>query len=375
MSILSQQLKTCIRSIKDIQHLLPLSVEEIKELTAITERYPLCITPYYLNLINPSDPKDPIRRMCIPALEEFSPDGASDTSGESDNTVIKGMQHKYAQTALILSTNQCAMYCRHCFRKRMVGSNADEIAEELPAMAKYINQHPDVNNVLISGGDAFINENYVIKRYLETFCNMPGLGFVRFGTRVPVVLPQRITQDKELLSLLSHYGKKKQIIIVTQFNHPREITPSSQEAIRVLMEQGCILRNQTVLLNGINDDPGVLGSLMNNLVGVGVIPYYIFQCRPVVGVKNQFQVPLLKAVRIVDKAKDLMNGQAKSVRYAMSHPTGKIEILGKTGDTKMLFKYHQAKDSSDASRLFVLDVAEQQCWLETIPRKKVFDLQ
>ncbi len=375
MSILSQQLKTCIRSIKDIQHLLSLSVEEIKDLTAISERYPLCITPYYLNLANPSDPKDPIRRMCIPALEEFSLDGEFDTSGESDNTVIKGMQHKYAQTALILSTNQCAMYCRHCFRKRMVGSNADEIAKELPAMAEYIIQHPTINNVLISGGDAFINENDVIKRYLETFCNMPSLGFVRFGTRVPVVLPQRITQDKELISLLSHYGKKKQIIIVTQFNHPREITPSSQEAIRVLIEQGCIMRNQTVLLKGINDDPKVLGSLINNLVGVGVIPYYIFQCRPVVGVKNQFQVPLLKAVEIVDKAKNLMNGQAKSVRYAMSHPTGKIEIIGKTGDKKMLFKYHQAKDSSDASRLFALEVDEKQCWLGTIPQKKVFDSQ
>lgn len=367
MSILSQQLKSCIRNIEVVQNMLCLSQKEIEGIQTITRRYPLCITPYYLSLIDPADPADPIRKMCIPTVEEFSLDGQVDTSGEADNTVIKGMQHKYAQTALILSTNQCAMYCRHCFRKRMVGCNADEIANELPAMAEYVRHHPEINNVLISGGDSFVNENSVIQRYLDTFCNIPGLDFIRFGTRVPVVLPQRITEDDDLLTLLSQYGKKKQIIIVTQFNHPREITSASQEAIRALMKCDCIVRNQTVLMKGINDDPNVLGDLMNKLVKIGVIPYYIFQCRPVVGVKNQFQVPLLQGAQIVDAAKNIMSGQAKTVRYAMSHPTGKIEIIGKLGDKEMLFKYHQAKYPQDASKIFTLAIDEEQCWLSENP--------
>ncbi len=367
-SLLSQLLDNCIRDIEDIKQVLSLSTEEVAEIRDITKRYPLCITPYYLSLIDTSDPSDPVRKMCVPAIEEFSREGRFDTSGEADNTVIKGMQHKYAQTALILSTNQCAMYCRHCFRKRMVGSNANEIARELPAMADYVKRHTEINNVLISGGDSFINENNVIKQYLETFSNIPSLDFIRFGTRVPVVLPQRITQDEELLSLLSTYGKKKQIIIVTQFNHPNEITDDAREAIQALMKQGCIIRNQTVLMKGVNDDPVVLGGLMNDLVKNGVIPYYIFQCRPVVGVKNQFQVPLLRGVKIVEEAKQLMSGQAKSVRYAMSHTTGKIEILGEIEQGKMLFKYHQAKDVEDASRIFTLELEADQCWMDTVPR-------
>ncbi len=366
MSILSQQLKSCIRNIEDVQNTLCLSQEEIEGIQTITKRYPLCITPYYLSLIDPSDPTDPIRKMCVPTVEEFSLDGQADTSGEADNTVIKGMQHKYAQTALILSTNQCAMYCRHCFRKRMVGCNANEIANELPAMAEYVKHHSEINNVLISGGDSFINENDVIKRYLNTFCNIPSLDFIRFGTRVPVVLPQRIIEDEELLALLSHYGKKKQIIIVTQFNHPREISSASREAVQALMKCGCIIRNQTVLMKGINDDPVVLGCLMNELVKIGVIPYYIFQCRPVVGVKNQFQVPLLRGVQIVDGAKNTMSGQAKTVRYAMSHPTGKIEIIGQDSCGDMIFKYHQAKDPANASRIFTQKLEQNQCWLGDI---------
>jgi len=363
MPTLQKYLEDCIRSVDQLQTCFDLTDEEIQQLKVLSQQYPICITPYYLSLVDPADKDDPIRKMCFPSLFEYATDGETDTSGESDNTVIKGMQHKYAQTALILSKNQCAMYCRHCFRKRMVGSNADEIARELPAMADYVRQHPEINNVLISGGDAFINDNGTIKRYLEHFTAIPSLDFIRFGTRVPVVLPQRIVEDTELLDLLSEYGKKKQIIIVTQFNHPREVTSASREAINALKGCGCIVRNQTVLLKGVNDDPATLAELMNLMVKIGVIPYYIFQCRPVVGVKNQFQVPIMDGQRIVEQAKRLMSGQAKSVRYAMSHPTGKIEIIGPDSTGAMIFKYHQAKYESDHSRIFTKKLAPTDCWL------------
>lgn len=152
-------LSQSICSAEGVQQFLSLSDEDTEQMAKIIERYPVCANPYYLSLIDKNDPQDPIRKMCIPDIHEFSEGGQADTSGEAENTVIQGMQHKYRQTAMILSTNQCAMYCRHCFRKRMVGASSEEIASQLPAMADYIRSHKEINNVLISGGDAFMNNN------------------------------------------------------------------------------------------------------------------------------------------------------------------------------------------------------------------------
>ena len=361
----SQLLEYSIRDVDGLKKALSLGNEEAEHMKRIIDRYPLCVNSYYLSLINKDDPNDPIRKMCIPDVHEFSEGGQTDTSGEMENTVIQGMQHKYKQTALILSTNQCAMYCRHCFRKRMVGASSDEIAKQLPVMCDYVRRHKEINNVLISGGDSFMNTNMMIDKYLQYFCEIPNIEFIRFGTRIPVVLPQRIIEDDELLRILERYGEKKQIIIVTQFNHPRELTPESVKAIKMLRDVGCIIRNQTVLLKGVNDDADLISDLMNQLVSYGVIPYYIFQCRPVEGVKNQFQVPFVRGIDIVERAKRNMNGQAKSVRFVLSHPTGKIEILGMTENKRMIFKYHQAKYDKDHSRIFIEDVEETQCWLDT----------
>ena len=368
MTTLEQQLQGCIRSIDQVKDLLHLTNEEADILRDVSERYPICITPYYLSLVDPDDPDDPIRKMCLPTALEYQPGGVEDTSGESSNTVLKGLQHKYRQTVIILSTNQCAMYCRHCFRKRMVGYSAGEIANELPDIVNYVSSHPEISNVLISGGDAFMNTNATIQKYLEAFISVPNVEYIRFGTRIPVVLPRRISEDAELLDILRRYCTRKQIIIVTQFNHPREITPDACNAIRLMMSCGCIIRNQTVLLRGINDTPETLAKLQNTLIKVGVVPYYIFQCRPAAGVMNQFQVPLLQGYRIVDAARAFMSGQSKSARYCMSHVTGKIEIIGETADHTMLFKYHQNKYSKDAARIFTAHVDDDQCWLpEEIP--------
>ncbi len=360
-----KSLEESCRSVSELKKVLPFTPEEEAALEKIAERYPVCVTPYYLSLIDPADKNDPIRKMSIPDMMEFSEGGTEDTSGEFQNTVLQGVQHKYQQTILILSTNQCAMYCRHCFRKRMVGMSSDEIASGIPQMVEYIKAHPQVNNVLISGGDAFLNSNQVLRQYLEHFTPLEQLDFIRFGTRTPVVMPERVTDDPELIEMLREYGRKKQIVVVTHFNHPRELTPQSREAVRLMREAGCVVRNQTVLLRGINDKPEILGELMNGLMRVGAVPYYIFQCRPAAGVKNQFQVPLREGCRIVDEAKRMMNGQSKSVRYAMSHVTGKIEILGSLDGEKMLFKYHQAKYEKDNARMFAIPVADGQNWLDT----------
>ena len=365
MKVWQQMLRESHRDIREMRDYLRLTDSEARDLQAVADVYPVCVPDYYLGLVDPADPDDPIRKMCIPATIESSANGSADTSGEGENTVIPGMQHKYRQTVLILSTDRCAMYCRHCFRKRMVGLNSGEVAARLPDMEDYVRAHPEIDNVLVSGGDSFLNPNAVIEEYLRRFAPIEHIRFIRFGTRTPVTLPQRVTTDDgELTDLLARYSEVKSIVVVTQFNHPREVTPEAAAAVRELRAAGCLVRNQTVLLKGVNDAPATLAELMGRLTGIGATPYYVFQCRPVRGVKNQFQLPLYSGMEVVDGARALLSGPEKAFRYAMSHPTGKIEILGRAGEGCGLFKYHQAKHDSDQARIFTAPVADDQCWLD-----------
>lgn len=338
--------------------------EEYEKYERIVSQFPVRITPYYFSLIDLNDPHDPIARMSIPSDEELDVNGTFDTSGERSNTAQVGVQHKYKETAQILSTNVCAMYCRHCFRKRLVGLSDAELSKQVDVAAAYVKAHPEITNVLISGGDSLMNSNEIIRRYLEEFCAVPGLDFIRFGSRVPVTFPERIYEDEELLELFERYAGKKPIYLVTQFNHPREVTPESVRAVQALQECGIQVRNQTVLLRGVNDDAETLGLLLRRLTQNQIVPYYIFQCRPVTGVVGRFQVPLREGVRIVDGAKSMQNGIGKSVRYAMSHPRGKIEILGEIEAGRMLFKFHQNKYPEDTSRIFTADITDESTWLD-----------
>jgi len=353
-----------IRTAEQLCEAIGLPPSETRRYERIIRHYPMLITPYYLSLVDAKDSNDPIARMCIPSEDELDPAGTFDTSGESSNTKLEGLQHKYSQTALILSTNACAMYCRHCFRKRLVGLSDAELNKQVDDAAAYIRRHPEITNVLVSGGDSLMNPNHIIARYLEELCGIDTLDFIRFGSRVPVTFPQRIYEDEELLSLLEDGAKRKPLYLVTQFNHPREITPESVRAVRAFQSIGIQVRNQTVLLRGVNDSAETLGQLLRGLTRIEVVPYYIFQCRPVTGVKGRFQVPLHEGVKIVDAAKGLQNGVGKGVRYAMSHPRGKIEILGSMDGENMLFKFHQSKDSSDASRIFSVPLSMRACWLD-----------
>ena len=373
MGTLDKYLFSCVRDVEELSVYLPLDDGEKRRISEVIARYPMCIPPYYLGLINKENLNDPIRRICLPGLWEISDSGVEDTSGEGSNTVIRGMQHKYKQTALILTTNQCSMYCRFCFRKRMVGYSGEEIADNLEEMASYVAEHSEINNVLLSGGDALVNTNTAIEAYLRAFSGISTLDFIRIGTRTPVVLPMRIYEDSELLSILKSYCERKQIIIVTHFDHPHEVTEQAKRAVDALKDCGCVVRNQTVLLRGVNDHPDVLANLLNQLVSIGVMPYYVFQCRPARGAADAFQVPLYRGSFIVENAKRMMSGQAKAFRYCMSHVTGKIEILGAAGGGNMLFRYHQAKSKADHSRIFTVKVEPDQCWLDKIPAEKKAD--
>lgn len=357
-------MRECVRTLDDLQTYVTYGEEERAKIAEILEHAPMAVPPYYLSLIDFDDPHDPIRKLAIPSLLEADPSGSLDTSGEADNTVVTGLQHKYRETVMMLSTNECAMYCRHCFRKRLVGLPDDGIARDLEAVRAYLTEHEEITNVLVSGGDALLNSNERIEAILAMLTGIPHLDFIRIATRVPVTLPSRITADDELLDTLARYRAKKQLFMVTQFDHPREITPEATAAVRAVLDRGIPVRNQTVLLRGINDDPNVLGSLLQKLTSIGAEPYYVFQCRPVTGVKSQFQVPLKEGCRIIEGAKTIQNGIGKSFRYCMSHVSGKIEILGEMPDGTMAFKYHEAKDRSDLGRVFTREVADDQAWFE-----------
>lgn len=359
-----KELKNNITTAAQLANVLRLSPDDVEKYAAVIARFPMQVTPYYLSLVDTTSPNDPIGKMCLPSLDELQKEGSFDTSGESDNTKLAGLQHKYSQTALLLSTNQCAMYCRHCFRKRMVGYSEAELNKRADEAVEYVKMHPEINNVLVSGGDALMNPNHIIKRYLEELTAIEHLDFLRFGSRIPVTFPQRICGDKELLDLFETYAKQKRIYLVTQFNHPREITVQAAEAVERLLERGIQIRNQTVLLRDVNDDGETLGTLLSRLTAIGVSPYYIFQCRPVTGVKSRFQVPIPEAVRIVDDAKKEQNGFGKSVRFVMSHPRGKIEILGELQNGETIFKFHQSREAQDSSVIFTRKLSAADTWLD-----------
>ena len=359
-----------ICTVEQLKEFVDLSPKEEKKLEQITQKHPMRVTPYYMSLINWDDPDDPIRKMAIPSIEESNLQGSYDTGGEAENTKLAGLQYKYQETALILATNKCAMYCRHCFRKRLVGLQTKEIIERFEDAAAYIKQHRSINNVLVTGGDPLVLGNEVIEKLLSIMSELPQIKFVRFGSRAPVTFPSRF-KNIDLLRILSRYSRPdRRIYVVTQFNHPREITRQSIQAVDNLLKSGVIVNNQTVLLKGVNDNPVTLTNLLNRLVGIGVNPYYVFQCRPVKRVKHHFQVPLCKGIKIVEEAKAHCNGHSKRFRYIMSHRTGKIEILG-IFDDEIYFKYHQAKNRKKIGKIFKRPVDEYAGWMDDLESASV----
>jgi lysine 2,3-aminomutase len=363
--------------IEEIESKFNISIpkDEKKKLKRVVEKHPMFIPDYYANLINWEDPKDPIKNIIFPSLDELNVSGSYDTSGEKENTVLTGLQHKYRETALLLVTNRCAGYCRHCFRKRLVGIPTDETLKLFDAALEYIKDHPEITNVLISGGDPLVLPTDVIEYFLEELSKVPHLKFIRFGSRVPVFYPMRIYEDKKLLDVFSKYSKpERRIYLVTHFNHPREVTKEARKAVDSLIRSGVPVSNQTVLLKNVNDSPETLAGLMKELTSAGVIPYYVFQCRPVKRVKSHFQVPLKKGYEIVERAKQMLDGHAKRFKYIMSHKTGKIEIVGIIGN-EIYLKYHQCKNPKKVGKLFKRILTPNAGWLDDlkpVSREEVF---
>ncbi len=219
------------------------------------------------------------------------------------------------------------MYCRHCFRKRLVGLVDSEVVVDWDRVAAYLRAHREVTNVLLSGGDPLILATDHLEAILRRLAGIRHLRYVRIGSRIPVVLPSRILDDNSLHGAFKAFASGgKQLYVTTQFNHPCELTSASIQSVKRLQEDGVIVNNQTVLLKWVNDCPSVMAELQTTLAHAGVIPYYVFQCRPVTAVMDEFQVPLHDACQLIGEARKQLDGLSKRFRFVMSHLTGKIEI-------------------------------------------------
>ena len=287
-----------------------------------------------------------------------------DPYGDDKHNKGNGILHKYPYSALVVATDYCSMYCRHCFRKAIVGLPNDKTIENFQRAAEYIREHKEITNVVISGGDPLLINTSRIKKILESLVDIDHINYVRIGTRTPVVYPMRFFDD-ELLDTFREFNRQKSLYLPTHFNHVSEITDLAKEAVLRIRETGVTVNNQAVFLEGVNDSVDDIESLMNGLVKIGVNPYYLYQCMPVSRVRHHFQVPLKRGVDIVDKARERLDGYAKRFKFIMGHDIGKIEICGRVDDKLILKHIHSRPEKPhEGSKIKIMQLDEKAGWLD-----------
>lgn len=322
------QVKNRIETVDDLKKYIPLTKEEEEGARECLKTLRMSITPYYLSLIDVNDPDDAVRKQAIPMSLELHKSEADllDPLHEDEDSPVPGLTHRYPDRALLLITDQCSMYCRHCTRRRFAGQNDTALPmEQIDNAIDYIAKTPVIRDVLLSGGDALLISDekleYIIKRLRE----IPHVEIVRIGSRVPVVMPQRITED-----LVNMFKKYHPIWINTHFNHPNEITEESKKACEMLANAGIPLGNQSVLLRGVNDCVHVMKKLVNELVRIRVRPYYIYQCDLSMGLEH-FRTPVAKGIEIIEGLRGHTSG------YCV--PTFVVDAPGGGGKTPVMPNY------------------------------------
>ncbi len=322
------QLKHSVRNIDTFEKLLEIKFapDERQQLDETVKKFPLAITPYYLSLIDTHNYKnDPIYKQAFPAISELHLTDIEmrDPLDEEKDSPVPGITHRYPDRVLFQVSGVCSMYCRHCTRKRKVG-DVDSIPnkEEIARGIEYIRNTPVIRDVLLSGGDPFLLSDENIDWILTEVNSIPHVEVVRIGTRTPVVLPYRITDD--LVQILKRHHP---LWVNTHFNHPREITKSSQEALTKLADAGIPLGNQSVLLAGVNDHPIIIRKLMHKLVQNRVRPYYLYQCDLSEGL-DHFRTPVGRGIEIMESLIGHTSGFAVP-SYVIDAPGGggKIRLM------------------------------------------------
>lgn len=322
------QIKHCVHDIDTCEDLLDVQMGKTRrsEFEKTVQKFPMSITPYYLSLVDPKNlDNDPIFIQSFPSMHEMDVGDyeMSDPLHEEEDSPVEGITHRYPDRVLFLVSNMCAMYCRHCTRKRKVGDK-DSIPgkSQIQKGIEYIKNTPQVRDVLLSGGDPFLLSTSYLDWILTELDGIEHVEVVRIGTRTPVVLPYRITDD--LVEMLKRHHP---LWINTHFNHPGEITKTSRQALAKLANAGIPLGNQTVLLAGVNDCPRIIKALVHKLTANRVRPYYLFQCDLSEGLQH-FRTPIGKGIEILESLIGHTSGFAVP-RYVIDAPGGggKIPLM------------------------------------------------
>ncbi len=340
-----------------------LSSQEKEALQPVAEKYIFRSNDYYNSLINWDDPDDPIRKIIMPDVQEMDEWGRLDASSEEAYTKVKGLEHKYSSTALLLVNEVCAAYCRFCFRKRLFMDENEEVTKDISEGLEYIKNHKEVSNILLTGGDPMIMATTKLEPIIKKLREIDHVNIIRIGTKIPAFNPYRIINDPSLLEMINKYSTpEKKIYVMAHFNHPRELTDDAVKGLDLLSKAGAALINQTPMIQGVNDNPEVLTELFNKLSFMGIPPYYVFLCRPTSGNKS-YSVPIEKAYEIFETARTRCSGLAKRARLVMSHATGKIEVAAMTQKT-IVFKYTRAAEDIDSGKVMVFNRKPEASWLD-----------
>ena len=322
------QVANRLDSVEKIKQVVNLTPQEEEDITKVMDGFRVGITPYYASLMDPDDPHCPVRMQAVPTLAETHRGEADmlDPLHEDEDSPAPGLTHRYPDRVLFLITDQCSMYCRHCTRRRLAGeTDGARSIEDINACIDYIKRTPVVRDVLLSGGDALCVETDVLEYIISELRKIDHVEIVRIGSRTPVVMPQRITD--ELVDMLKKYHP---IWLNTHFNHPKEWTPEAAEACRKLADAGIPLGNQSVLLRGINDDVHVMRNLVHLCCKNRVRPYYIYQCDLSLGIEH-FRTPVSKGIELIEGLRGHTSG------YAV--PTFVVDAPGGGGKTPVMPQY------------------------------------
>ncbi len=322
------QVKNRIETLEDLKTYVSLTPEEEEGVKKTLQTLRMAITPYYISLIDPNNPDCPVRKQAVPTGKETyqSPADLLDPLHEDEDSPVPGLTHRYPDRVLLLITDMCSMYCRHCTRRRFAGQKDGESAiDRIDKAIEYIAKTPQVRDVLLSGGDSLCVSDERLEYIISKVRAIPHVEIIRLGSRTPVVCPQRITDN--LVNMLKKYHP---VWLNTHFNHPQEVTKEAMEACAKLANAGVPLGNQTVLLRGVNDCVNTMKKLMHELVKMRVRPYYIYQCDLSMGIEH-FRTPVSKGIEIIEGLRGHTSG------YAV--PTFVVDAPGGGGKTPVMPQY------------------------------------
>lgn len=319
------QVRNRINDVEVLKQVIDMTEQEEQDVGEVLKKFRVGITPYYASLMDPTDHKCPVRLQAVPTIMETyeKESDMEDPLDEDVDSPVEGLTHRYPDRVLFLITDQCSMYCRHCTRRRFAGQLDKGVPmDKIDAAIEYIKNTPQIRDVLLSGGDALLVSDERLEYIIKALREIPHVEIIRIGSRAPVVLPQRITDD--LVNMLKKYHP---VWLNTHFNHPKELTPEAREACRKLADAGVPLGNQSVLLRGVNDCTHIMKDLVHGLVKMRVRPYYIYQCDLSKGIEH-FRTKVSKGIEIIEALRGHTSGYAVPT-FVVDAPGGggKIPVM------------------------------------------------